>query len=332
MLPTIPENNNERLKNLDVFKNVLHPYQRFDEIPYSWRRGKSDITYMVEKAIDNQRSLSRLDLSGIDLRRANISCGDFRQSKLVLASFDDTNCRNTNFESADLTGARFNNSTLVGAKFKNAILSMTTFNNNCNFFEADFEGVNFEGTIFNEGFNSDLLLNQNVKFHTSNNYGIDDLAGRPIPAGENPRNDYPRNCYELIPLVNDIIGEPDNVPITVEDVNIIDEETQNDLKQRHIEYLERQLLLFKDRLRLCHEKLRHEQLENERLHQQYELREQEDELGHHDLSFGQEQLNQHKELEQERRNKSKGGTRNKSNSKKSKKIRKYKRSRNIKKK
>ena len=103
-------------------------------------------------------------------------------------------------------------------------------------------------------------------------------------------------------------------------------------KQRSKDELERQLLLYEERLRLCHERLRHEQLENERLHHQYELREQADELGHNDLSFGQDQLNQHEELERERRNKSKGGSRKKSKSKKSKKSRRYKRTRNIKKK
>jgi len=325
MLPFLPADNNERLKNLDVFKGVLHPYEHINQVPY-YMMGTGN--YIVEKAIDIGRSLSRLDLSGIDFRSSNISCGDFRQSKLILAVFDNTNCSYTNFEGADLTGARFTNSTLRGAKFKNANLSMTTFNDNCNFFGADFEGANFEGTIFNDGFNLDLLLNQKVKFHTSNNYGTEDGAGRPIPGGigQNKRNDFTRNCGELIPLVDDnIVEEPDNVPIIVEDDNIVDEDIQNDPKQQRIEELEHQLLL-------CHERLRHEQLENERLHHQYELREQADELGHNDLSFGQDQLNQHEELERERRNKSKGGSRKKLKSKKSKKTRRYKRTRNIKKK
>ena len=323
MLPTLPADNNERLKNLDVFKGVLHSYENIHQIPH-YIIGTGN--YIVEQAIGLGRSLSRLDLSGIDFRSTNLSCGDFRQSKLVLAMFDNTNCTNTNFEGADLTGARFNNSTLRGAKFKNANLSMATFNDNCNFFEADFEGVNFEGTIFNDGFNLDLLLNQKVKFHCVNNYGLEDGAGRPIPGGigQNKRNDFTRNCGELIQLADDIIEEQDNVPIIVEDVNIVDEEIQNDPKQRRIEELERQLLLYEERLR-------HEQLENERLQHQYELREQEDELGENDLSFEQDQLNQHEELERERRKKSKGGSRKKSKSKKSKKTRKYKRIRNIKK-
>ena len=121
-------------------------------------------------------------------------------------------------------------------------------------------------------------------------------------------------------MVDDIIEEPDNVPITFEHDNIVNKETQNDHKQQRIEELEQELLLYKERLR-------HEQLENERLHQQYELREQEDELGHHDLSFGQDQLNQHEELERERRNKSEGGTRKRSKSGKSKKSRRVRKSR-----
>ena len=90
-------------------------------------------------------------------------------------------------------------------------------------------------------------------------------------------------------------------------------------QEREEEKLKRQLLLFQDRLRLCHNRLQHEKLENERLHQQNELREKEEEIRQEELSFGQDQLNQHEELERERRNKSKGGTR--------KKSRRYKKSR-----
>jgi uncharacterized protein YjbI with pentapeptide repeats len=251
MLFTHSENNNERLRNLDVFKNVLHPYQFYHQVPYHWTRGKSDITYMVEKAIENRRSLSRLDLSGLGYSRASISGGDFRQSKLIMSRFDNTNCTNTNFEGADLTGARFFNSTLIRANFKNANLSLATITDNCNFYQANFEGAIFDGTIFNSAmrdgsinngwvFNLELL-NQKVANHLSNNYGLEDGSGRTIPAGENPRNDNTRNCVELIPLVDDINeepevnnnipeddAEPDNIPITIEDVNI-DEIIQDDM-------------------------------------------------------------------------------------------------------
>jgi uncharacterized protein YjbI with pentapeptide repeats len=326
MLPTLPANNDERLKNLDVFKNVLHPYQFYHQVPYNLTRGKTEIVYMVEKAIDGRRSFSRLDLSGLGLGRANISCGDFRQSKLIMSGFVNTNCTDTNFEGADLTGAIFINSNLGRANFKNANLSLATITDNCSFHQANFEGAIFDGTIFQgEGFNLDNLLNQKVKFGYVNNYGNEDGTGRIIPAGENPRNDNTRGyCGELIPLVDDIIEEPDN--------NIIVEEIQNDPKQQRIEELERELLLYKERLRLCHERLRHEELENERLHHQCELREQEDELGQNDLSFGQDQLNQHEELELEQRKKSSGGSRKKTKSKKSNKSRRYKMMRNTKKK
>ena len=98
-------------------------------------------------------------------------------------------------------------------------------------------------------------------------------------------------------------------------------------KQQSREELERELLTLRKQLQNCHELLLHEQRERNLLHKQYELREQEDELGHHDLSFGQDQLNQHEELERERRNKSEGGTRKRSKSGKSKKSRRVRKSR-----
>jgi hypothetical protein len=105
--------------------------------------------------------------------------------------------------------------------------------------------------------------------------------------------------------------------------------------QQYQEGLEQELSTLRKQLKHCHELLLHEQRERNLLHRQDELREKEDELRQegelrqNELSFGQDQLNQHEELERERRNKSEGGTRKKS--RKSIRVKKLRKSRRVRK-
>lgn len=104
---------------------------------------KMDANAVLTAYLKGRKDFASLDLSGLDLQKANLSGGIFHQSKLS----------RTNLQGTDLSGADFGRASLVKANLKDANLGRAYFS------FTDFEGADLRGADLSYSY----LNNANLK-------------------------------------------------------------------------------------------------------------------------------------------------------------------------
>ncbi|NER98971.1 MAG: pentapeptide repeat-containing protein [Symploca sp. SIO1B1] len=131
-----------------------------------WRRENPDIIPDLTKA-----NLSGVDLRKADFRRANLSFADLRKAKLSRAKFSGTRFSSANLSKVDLSNANLSRSELKFANFSSSNLSKANLSkselkfanfNNSNLSKANLSGANLSEAYLRKAFLQEANLSTTV--------------------------------------------------------------------------------------------------------------------------------------------------------------------------